>query len=289
MEENSCWILLVYRKQDVSNSELCGFTWFGRGKLGIFPYVFTIKAFSRIQVGWGNMMKFNNPDQQPGHSGRSHTNPSHCGEFKVIWIDFIRGWGLWVRKDLKAPKLVVLVEAVFRIIFLSNVVGFYLFWRSTRQLQKVILGGQDLIWKSWYPELGCMNQIALVIDVKPSDKIDWGCFIGGVSESWVLETNSYILNQRKQVIEQSPPKSNTTSCFPFFLRMVFSASFLRAVQCLKSSQSLISKFSLRLVDVELVDLSVEILLQAEDEVCGRVVAWRITPLKWLVKGVTSHL
>ena len=124
-----------------------------------------------------------------------------------------------------------------------------------------------MIWKSGYPELGCINQIALVINVKPSDKIDWGCFIGGVSESWVLETNSYRLNQR----------------------MVFSASFLRAVQCLKSSQSLISKFSLRLVEVVLVDLSVEILLQAEDEVCRRVVAWRITPLKWLVKGVASHL
>lgn len=62
---------------------------------------------------------------------------------------------------------------------------------------------------------------------------------------------------------------------------------LRAVQRLKSSHSLI-KFSPRLVDVELVDLSVETLLQAEDEVCRRVVAWRVTPLKWLVKGVTSH-
>lgn len=56
---------------------------------------------------------------------------------------------------------------------------------------------------------------------------------------------------------------------------------------MKSSHSLI-KFSPRLVDVELVDLSVETLLQAEDEVCRRVVAWRVTPLKWLVKGVTSH-
>lgn len=68
---------------------------FGRGKLGIW-----LRMFSRNKTFLSHL---------PGHSGRSHTSPSYCGEFKVHHSGL---GGVVSQKGSKASKLVVLLEAV---------------------------------------------------------------------------------------------------------------------------------------------------------------------------------